>query len=76
MSRLALLFSLFLIFSALITVDASAIPVGGAIKRAEGAAAKVKRDVWAPKITDPREGSVWRVGDRVTVTWLVLVVFT
>ncbi|KAH8114403.1 hypothetical protein DFH11DRAFT_1703970 [Phellopilus nigrolimitatus] len=28
-----------------------------------------KRDVWAPPVTNPAEGTVWRVGDTVQVTW-------
>lgn len=43
-------------------VDATAVPA----KRV-----KVKRDVWDPPVTDPTEGTVWRVGDTVQVTWCV-----
>ncbi|EJC97848.1 uncharacterized protein FOMMEDRAFT_97934 [Fomitiporia mediterranea MF3/22] len=29
----------------------------------------MRRDVWAPEITSPEEGDVWRVGETVLVTW-------
>ena len=51
---------LFSLFSPELDVDAAALP---SIKLLQ------KRDVWSPKIVDPKVGTVWRVGDLVNVTW-------
>jgi hypothetical protein len=53
------------VFLAFFAAIASAIPVrvGKMI---------AKRDVWAPKVLSPTEGSVWMVGDRLNVTWYVI----
>jgi len=42
---------------------------GSALPSVEKREMIVKRDVWAPRITDPKEGSVWRAGEVVKVTW-------
>lgn len=54
---------LILALSALIAIDgvcALAIPQLATV---------MKRDVWAPEITSPTAGDVWRAGDMVQVTW-------
>lgn len=33
--------------------------------------ALARRDVYNPKITNPRDSTVWKVGSKVTVTWHV-----
>lgn len=58
-----------LALGAVIAVDATALPV---IER-EVSVAKMKRDVWAPPVTEPKEGTVWTVGKTVQVTWCVRV---
>lgn len=49
--------------------------VGSVLPSVEKREMNVKRDVWAPRITDPKEGSVWRAGEVVKVTWCVLYQF-
>lgn len=48
---------------------------GGVVARPAGrgalAGVKVKRDVWAPPVTYPGEGTVWMVGSHHNVTWCV-----
>ena len=60
--------TLALALGAVIAVGATAVPV---VER-EVHAIKMKRDVWVPPITSPAEGTVWKVGDTVQVTWYVL----
>lgn len=45
--------------------------VGSVLPSVEKREMNVKRDVWAPRITDPEEGTVWRAGEVVKVTWCV-----
>jgi hypothetical protein len=52
-----------LLFSFAIGMSASAAPV--VLSSAS------ERDVWAPRVTDPNSGTVWKIGSNQTVTWYV-----
>ena len=30
-----------------------------------------KREVWVPPVTSPKTGTIWHIGQTVTVTWYV-----
>ena len=59
---------LLLIFglASLILVAGSALPNELIVERRE---MLTKRDVWSPRIFSPKEGTVWRAGEVVKVTW-------
>jgi len=52
-----------LLFSLAIGMSASAAPVV--------LSSVSERDVWAPKVSNPNAGTVWKVGSSQTVTWYV-----
>ena len=52
-----------ILFSLAITMSASAAPVVFS--------SLSERDVWAPPVTNPNPGTVWKIGSSQTVTWYV-----
>ena len=40
-------------------------------KRSLGVKQLQTRDIWSPKIVDPKVGTVWHVGELANITWYV-----
>lgn len=57
--------SIFVLTILIVTDCSSAM----ALPEPERARMLVKRDVWSPEITSPSDRTVWRVGQKVQVTW-------
>lgn len=57
-----------LLFSLVLGMSASAAPVVLSLGQLS------RRDVWAPKVTNPDGGTIWHIGSEATVTWYVQVV--